>query len=209
MSRGRILMLAGAAVCAAAAVPVALLARDAGRWPGAIRAGDVAAADPYRPGLASWSVDEALPYSPARHILGLGDDLEYRRSALLFRRAYRRNPDFESSPPGAALRVQAETALAHVIRTDANRQRRSAAANMLGILALVDVARSRTGDVPIDRSIFEFQDAVRLDRTNTAAKTNLELVYQQNSFSGSVRGRERLQRSAHAGASASAPGHGY
>jgi hypothetical protein len=188
---------------------LALFARDAGRWPGAIRAGDVTAADPFHPGRASWTVDEALPFSPARRALGLSDDLEYRQAALLFRRAYTRDAEFEGSPAGGQIRVRAETALAHVIRTDSDRTRRSAAANMLGILALVDAATARNGDVPIDRSVFEFQDAVRLDRSNAPAKTNLELVYQQNSFSSSVRGRERLQRSAHAGASASAPGSGY
>lgn len=209
MSRGRVLLLCGAGLCAAGAVLLALLARDAGRWPEAIRSGDVTAADPFHPGRASWAVDETLPFSPVRHALGLGDDLAYRRAALLFRRAYQRDPEFQAGTLGTSLRVRAETALAHVIRTDPDRERRSAASNLLGILALVDAASAPSGDVPIDRSVFEFQDAVRLDRSNEAAKTNLELVYQQNSFGGSVRGRERLQRSAHAGASASAPGHGY
>jgi hypothetical protein len=107
------------------------------------------------------------------------------------------------------LRIRAETALARAIRTDATGPRASAASNMLGILALIDAATSRTGTVPVDRSVLAFQEAIRLDPSNEQAKQNLELLFRQNSFTTSVRGRERLQRSAHAGASASAPGHGY
>jgi hypothetical protein len=209
MSLRRKLLLGAAGVCAAAAVLLALLARDVGRWPGAVRTGDVAAADPAHAGTASWSADETLPFSPARHLLGLGDDLAFRRAASLFRRAYTRDQEFESSPAGTAVRVRAETALAHEIRTDPDRRRASAASNLLGILALVDVASSRNTQAPIDRSVFEFQDAIRLDPGNEPAKANLELLFQQTSYTTSVRGRERLQRSAHAGADASAPGHGY
>jgi hypothetical protein len=209
MSLRRKLLLGGAGACAAAAVLLALLARDVGRWPEALRTGDVAAADPAHAGLASWSADETLPFSPAQHLLGLGDDLAFRRAASLFRRAYPHDQEFESSPQGTAARVRAETALAHEIRTDPDRRRASTASNLLGILALVDVASSRNTQAPIDRSVFEFQDAIRLDPGNEQAKANLELLFQQTSYTTSVRGRERLQRSAHAGASASAPGHGY
>lgn len=207
--RGKLILLGAAGICAIAAILLAVLARDAGRWPAAMRAGDVAAADPLHPRRATWSNDEALPFSPARRVLGLGDDLAFRHAAMLFRRAYTRDPEFESSTDGGALRIRAETALAHSIRTDSNRERASAASNMLGILALVDAAAARNGSVPIDRSLFEFQDAIRLDPSNEQAKANLELLYQQNSFRSSVRGREQLQRSAHEGASTSAPGHGY
>ena len=209
MSRRHKLFALGAVVCAVLAVLLALFARDAGRWRATLRAGDVAAADPAHPGRTSWALDEALPFSPARRTLGLDDDLRYRRAAVLFRRAHPGDAFFESGPDGTALRIEAETALAREIRADGNRRRASAASNLLGILALVDAATARAGNVPIDRSVFEFQDAVRLDPSNEQAKANLELLYQQSTYKASVRGRERLQRSAHAGASASAAGHGY
>ncbi len=208
MTRSRVLLLAGAAVCAAAAVLVAVLARDIGRQQTAIRAGDVAATGTPAAG-DPWALDEALPFSPARNLLGVADDLAYRRAALLFRRAYTRDPELEQSPDGAAARLVAETALAHEIRTDSNRTRASAASNLLGILAFVDAAAAATGDNSVERSVFEFQDAIRRDPGNEQAKANLELSYRQGSLPQSVRGREQLQRSAHAGASASAPGHGY
>jgi hypothetical protein len=209
VTRKRIILLCASFVCAAAAIVLALLAHDVGRWPAAVRAGDVAATGPARSGSTTWSVDETLPFSPARRLLGLDDDLAYRRAAALFRRAYTRDPEFERSLAGTALRVRAETSLAHEIRTDSDRQRASAASNMLGILALVDAASAQTGQATIDRSVFEFQEAIRLDPANEQAKANLELLYQQTTFASSPRGRERLQRSAHAGASSSAPGSGY
>jgi hypothetical protein len=202
-------LLVASAACAVLAVALALFARDAGRWPQVIRSGDVAAADPARRAGVSWTVDETLPFSPARAALGLGDDVAYRRAALGFRRAYTRDLELARTSDAGQGRIRAETALAREIRGDSDRRRASTASNLLGVLALVDAATAPAGNVPIDRSVFEFQDAVRLDPSNEQAKTNLELLYQQSTYKSSVRGRERLQRSAHAGASSSAAGHGY
>jgi hypothetical protein len=203
------ILLVTSGVCAVLAVVLALFARDVGRWPQAIRSGDVAASDPARSADVSWTVDETLPFSPARAALGLGDDLAFRRAALRFRNAYTPDLELARSTEDSQARIRAETALAREIRGDSDRRRASTASNLLGILALVDAATAPAGNVPIDRSVFEFQDAVRLDPANEQAKANLELLYQQSRYKSSVRGRERLQRSAHAGASASAAGHGY
>jgi hypothetical protein len=203
------ILLGASAACAVLAVVLALFARDVGRWPQAIRSGDVAAAEPVRSAGVSWTVDETLPFSPARATLGVGDDLAFRRAALRFRLAYTRDLQLARTPDAGQARIRAETALAREIRGDSDRRRASTASNLLGILALVDAATAPAGNVPIDRSVFEFQDAVRLDPSNEQAKTNLELLYQQSTYKSSVRGRERLQRSAHAGASSSAAGHGY
>jgi hypothetical protein len=207
--RRKTILLAASGACAVLAIVLALFTRDVGRWPQALRSGDVAAADPARRGGVSWTVDEALPFSPARAALGVGDDLAFRRAAVSFRRAYTRDLGLARSSDFGEARIRAETALAREIRGDPDRVRASTASNLLGILALVDAAAAPAGNVPIDRSVFEFQDAIRLDPANEQAKTNLELLYQQSSYKSSVRGRERLQRSAHAGASNSAAGHGY
>jgi len=205
----RTLLLVASAACGVLAVLLAFFARDAGRWPQAVRSGDVAAADPARRAGVSWTVNETLPFSPARAALGLGDDLTYRRAALAFRRGYTRDLEIARSSDAGQARIRAETALAREIRGDSDRRRASTASNLLGVLALVDAVTAPAGNVPIDRSVFEFQDAVRLDPSNDLAKTNLEILYQQSTYKSSVRGRERLQRSAHAGASSSAAGHGY
>ncbi len=171
-------LLAAAAVCAGLAVVLALLARDVGRRADALRAGDVAAAA----GKGSWSVDETLPFTPAGRLLGIGDDLAFRNAAALFRRARATTLNPNQPSGGAAQRVAAETALAHVIRSDRVAERASAASNMLGILAFLDAAAStRGGDNSADRSILELQRAIHLDSRNQLAKANLELVYQQHS----------------------------
>jgi hypothetical protein len=198
-----------AVLCGALAVLLVLVARDVGHWETAIRAGDVAAAAPSAGSRTSPEVNETLPFSPARSLLGIGADVRFRRAVALFRRAYPRGEEFQGSPEGAAARIRAETALAAVIRTDRNRRRASVAFNLLGILTVVDAAAAPTRGVTIDRSVVEFQNAIHLDPSNAQAKTNLELLYQRNTSTSSVRGRERLQRSAHAGASASEAGHGY
>jgi hypothetical protein len=202
----RYALLAAAAVCAGLAVVLAVLARDVGRRADALRAGDVAAAA----GKGSWSVDEALPFKPASRLLGIGDDLAFRNAAALFRRARSTTLNPNQPPGAAAQRIAAEAALAHVIRSDRAAERASAASNMLGILAFLDaIASTRGGDTSADRSILELQRAIHLDSRNQLAKANLELIYQQHSAPYSVRGLQRLQRSAHAGASASTPGSGY
>ena len=204
MTRERMLLVV-AALCAGLTVLPVLVARDVERWETAMRADDVAAATSRRPP----DVEETLPFSPARSLLGLGEDVSFRRAVALFRRAYPHDEEFQRSVEGGTARIRAETALASVIRTDGNRLRASTASNLLGILTVVDGANAPTGGAAIDRSVVEFQNAIRLDPSNARAKANLELLYQQNASTSAVRGRERLQRSAHAGASASEAGHGY
>jgi hypothetical protein len=201
------LLIAAAVVCVAAAVLLVLVARDVGRWQSAMRAGDVAAS----PANASRQVDETLPFSPGRSLLGLDDDVTYRRAAALFRRASLQDEEVRRTAEGGADRIRAEAALAEAIRTegDSDRTRASAASNLLGVLAFFDAAAAQSGSTAVERAVLAFQDALRLDRSNADAKTNLELLYQEVASTSSVRGRERLQRSAHAGASASEVGHGY
>ncbi len=208
MTRRQLLLTLAAAACAGVAVILALLARDVGRRERALRSGDVAAAGPSVPASA-WAAPTTLPGDPARWLLGVGDDLAFRGAVAAFRAAYSRGAAAADAVlEENARRVQAETALARVVRSGGDPARVSAASNMLGILAFVDAARAGA-NTTVDRAIFEFQDAIRLDPANEEAKANLELSYQQTSIQYTVRGRERLQRAAHAGASASPPGHGY
>ena len=204
MTRDRILV-AAAVLCGAAAVLLVLLARDVDHWQTAMRAGDVATS----PASAARRVDETLPFSPARGLLGLDDDVSYRRAAALFVRAKGQDEEVSRTSEGAGARIRAEAALAEAIRIEHDRARASAASTMLGVLAFVDAANAQTGNGAVERSVLAFQDALRLDRSNANAKTNLELLFQTAASTSSVRGRERLQRSAHAGASVSESGHGY
>jgi hypothetical protein len=209
MTRRRVALLATAAACLAVALGSAFLARDVGRRQAALRSGDVAAADATRTRRPSWATAQTVPLGLARRLLAVDDDLAFRRSVALFQRAYRRIPSFDQSLEGIAMRVQAETALAHELRNDRERRRASVAANLLGILAFVDATTAQDSSVPIERSVFEFEDAIHLDPANEQAKANLELVYQQQSVPATVRGSTRHKRSSQFGASAASQGHGY
>lgn len=209
MTRRRALLLAGAAACAGGAVFLALLARDVGRVQAALRTGDVQAADTRRTPPPSWSAHEIVPFGVARRLLAVDDDLAFRQAVSLFKQAHTQIPSFDQGLEGTSLRVQAETALAREIRTDGDRSRASTGANLLGVLALADATSADQSSTPIERSIFEFQDAIHLDPDNEPAKANLELVYQLTRPPGTERGSDRKRGRAHSGASASSPGHGY
>jgi hypothetical protein len=207
MTLRRGLLLAGAALCLAAAAIAALAARDAGAWRDSIRAGDVAAAEPGR--TPSWTARESAPFGIARRLLGVDDDLAFRRGVALFHRAHTGIPSADSSLAGSALRVAAEAELAREIRSDRNDARASAAANLLGILAVIDASSPTGSQTPIERSIFEFEDAIHLDPSNEQAKTNLELLYQLTSPPNTNPGSTSREGRSRSGASASSPGHGY
>jgi hypothetical protein len=209
MTRQRVLLLAAAGVCIVVAVFVALLARDVGRRQAAFRSGDVEAADAGPVRTTSWAAHETVPFGLTRRLLAVDDDLAFRRAVTLFRRAHRQAPSFNLGIEGTSLRVQAEAALAHEVRTDGDRRRASVAANLLGVLAVVDATSAGEGATPIERSFFEFEDAIHLDPGNEQAKANLELVYQLKTPPNSLHGSPRRRGRSHSGASATSPGHGY
>jgi len=209
VTRRRAFLLAAAVVCLALAVIAVLAARDVGSWQAALRSGDVEAAAAPPGNVPAWSVDEVAPFGLARRLLGIDDDLAFRRAVALFRRAHTRIPSFDTGLEGTALRVAAETALAHEIRSDPTAARASAAANLLGVLTVLDSTSQAGGSTPIERGIFEFQDAIHLDPADEQAKTNLELLYQLTSLPNTPRGSTRRAGRSHSGASATSPGHGY
>jgi hypothetical protein len=200
------LLLGAAALCLALAALAALAARDAGAWESSLRAGDVAESPR---GAESWTPDQLAPFGLARRLLGVDDDLAFRRAVAAFHHARTGIPSFDESLQGTALRVEAEAELARAIRNDTNAVRASAAANLLAVLSAMDASSPAGSQTPIERSIFEFEDAIHLDPDNEQAKTNLELLYQLTSPPNTPQGSVFRQGRSHAGASASSPGHGY
>ena len=196
MTRRRALLLAVAALCLGAAALLALLAHDVGARQASLRSGGVTAT-------------EIVPFGAARRLLAVDDDIALRRAVAAFRRAHTGIPSFELSVEGTALRVRAETALARELRVDRSPQRASVASNLLGVLAYVDSTSTDPGAPPVDRSVFEFQDAIRLDPRNDEAKANLELAYQEQTLANTFRGNARQTPSSRSGASAASQGHGY
>ena len=90
------------------------------------------------PSVPSWTPDQLAPFGLARRLLAVDDDLAFRRAVLAFHRARTGIPSFDNGLEGTALRVEAEAALARSIRSDTNARRASAAANLLGVLSVID-----------------------------------------------------------------------
>ena len=209
MTRRRWILVAAAAVCLVLAAFAALAARDVGETQNAMRRGDVEAAATDRHSVPSWSVDEWAPFGIARDLVGVDDDLAFRRGVSLFRQAHTGIASFEAGLEGSALRVQAEASLARAIRDDPNAARAAAAENLLGVLVVLDSTLPGGTSTPIERAIFQFQDAIHLDPGIEDAKKNLELIYQLTAPPDTPRGSLRRPGRSHSGASATSPGHGY
>jgi hypothetical protein len=202
--------LAAATAALAAGVLLLLLAVDVGRWNTAFARGDVRFKfAPTR--LDLWNPDEVLPFHPARRLLGVDDDLQYRDT---LRRFYLARPHANkwTQTNIDALRSEATVSLAEYIREGKDPQRRSQAANLLGVMGLGLAAT----DDPGQRLRFllfasrSFRGALTMDQTNEDAKFNLELTLRllrqspTNTGGGAARGPGRG-----GGAALSKPGSGY
>jgi hypothetical protein len=206
----RALLVALAVVCLCAGAFAALLATDVRAWQSALRADDAAAVA--RPAeVMPRGANEALPFHVARDLLGLRDDLELRRALVLFHAGYTRVPSADQSSRGAAARAGAEAALERFFRGETDARRASAAANLLGVLQLVDAAIAEVGNgASVGRAIVELQNAIRLDPSNDDAKANLELAMAQAPPDSPFRSsRLGARGKKHGGASESSAGRGY
>jgi hypothetical protein len=208
--RRKAALLGLAAVCLAAAASAALLATDVRGWQSALRADDARAVTD-RGRTMPRGADELVPFHIARDLLGVRDDLELRRALVLFRAGYTGIPSQDQSTAGTAARAGAETALERLVRGGSDDRQASTAANLLGVLELVDAAVGEGGnDASIGSAIVELQNAIRLDPADEDAKANLELAMAQappdSPFRSSRFGSTGKRRG---GASESSAGRGY
>jgi hypothetical protein len=192
----RAALLLGAAASLTLGVALALLATDVGRWPVALAAGDARfRTAPEETRL--WRPNELAPRHFARELLGLDDDLAYRRAVRVLRLGRLEGPTV-TDPRLALLRADAQARLLQIVENDGNPKRRSYAANLLGVSALVSlVAEERDRALLLGAAITSFKKAIALDPGNEDAKYNLELSLQ--------RGRQ-LQLSEAAGSGNPSPG---
>ena len=180
-----------------AAVLVALVAEDARRWPARIDAGDVRFAASTQSADA-WSRSDRLPVRLGDDLLGIEDDVAYRRALQLVRRLR-----FASMSRGAVwvqLLGRAESSLIGLEQHQDDARGRSATANLLGIVYTESGAASGAAGGDFRRAaLTSWERAVRLDPQNVDAKFNLELllslVRREEGLSAGVpfgRGRARV-----------------
>src|SRR5262249_31646190 len=130
MTQARALALA--AVALVAAVFLAPLGVDVLHREGSLASGDVRYdLNPGEKGL--WHASEILPFGVTRSVLGVGDDLRYRKAARLFLRA---QPRDSLSVGLAPARAQAQGALEDAIAAENDAWRKSQLINMLGVVSV-------------------------------------------------------------------------
>ena len=197
------LIAAGLALVLAAVL--ALLAADVRSWRDTMRADDLrfqlSAST-----AANWNTSTLLPAGVARRVLDVDDDRELRRGVAAFRAADRARGFSRSRVRGAA-----EAALADVAASNDASAHASQAFDLLGILAFSDSTSGRRA-TPVERSLAAFDNAVRRDPGNTAAKYNLELLLRLLEAEGERRGPNTApgpRGSGRRGAGTGTPGQGY
>ena len=153
---------------------LAVGAVDALRWRGLVEREDVTFARAHgRPGL--WQPTTLLPGDPVKRMIGVRDDIAYRRALRLWVLA--RPAQEPRNQHDLALRAEADAQLAFVAGTGASAEMRSRVATLRGVLALEEARTSGPrGAAAIERSLEQFREAIRLDGTNSQAKYDLELV---------------------------------
>jgi hypothetical protein len=160
--------------CLAGALAALVLAADVSALRTSLRDDDIT----YRaaPERNLWSPDELMPGAAARRLLGVRDDLRYRRAQRAVRLSHPEMPGF-SDPSYVVHRNDATAWLTDVVQGDESVQRRSAAANLLGILSFADAIADYTNRTKLLESAGgRFRQAIALDPENEDAKYNLELT---------------------------------
>jgi hypothetical protein len=172
----RHLPLLVAAVALALAAFFVVLAFDVAAWRASMRDGDAgfSPSAPVESGV--WEPDGAIAAGVSRRLLALGDDLSFRRGVRLF---FRSRPESDARTlADSVFATRAVVVLRDVQRSESQpKSRRSQAANLVGVLALVDAFGDREAAASLLRtSVRSFREAIALDPGNDAAHANLELA---------------------------------
>jgi hypothetical protein len=121
-----------------------------------------------------------IPWSPAERVLGLGDDLAYRKTIWLFRRVQpgKVNIAGADQPLLEALRGKAVLEVADRARQDHDPRRRAQLLNLSGVFTFSRYSQFSAFDKErlLREAVGAFRNAVRLDPANADARANLELV---------------------------------
>lgn len=174
--RSRWALRLAAVVASFLALALAVLAVDVLRLPGKLEGGDVRFdAAPRRSGTP-WSGLDLLRGWPAARLLGVGDDLAYRRTLKNFVRV----------EPGKSVVYGTELenlrGIVHREMTsgsaeDPNPKRRAQYLNFHAAMMLeLSTSTSTERDVVLRRAIHTLRSAVQVDPENADAKLNLELA---------------------------------
>jgi hypothetical protein len=182
------------------AILVALLAADVRSWSSSIGAGDATyAASPVR---ASWTPSTDLG-GLARDLLGVQDDVAFRRALQLFDAASQLHLRLDNAAEFVTARAIAVDALAAVAR-QSDPRRASQAETLLGITEF-------DGGSGTNAAASAFSEAIREDPNNDDAKFDLELLLRTTAPNGkrSGTGQGGPRTDSRQGADGEPSGRGY
>jgi hypothetical protein len=171
--------LVAAIVAAPIAVAIALFAVDILRTPGWMAADDEHfASAPLRGSAGLWNESGLIATRARLRVLGVDDDLDYRRTVGRFMRLQPGKADQVIDPAQENRWAKLQFDLTSGSRENPDVHRRSELQNLMGVVLLARYLYASPDERSnlLTNAIGSFRTAVELDQTNDDAKTNLELA---------------------------------
>jgi hypothetical protein len=208
----RALLIGAVACCLVLSAFLVLLAVDVVRSRDALTNGDSRYATTPRDG-SLWTSGTLGASTISREVLGVDDDLAFRRAVRALRLSQRDEPT-DSSPEAVLRRAKAQKLLQDVATGDTDAARRSRAMSLLSVLLLSTPAADQEERASTQKvALANLQKAIALDPSNDEAKYNLEVVLRRKAGVQTVEGGPTPNPSAGQGDSRGAatgpPGRGY
>jgi hypothetical protein len=165
-----------AVLCVPVAIALALLAAEVLLVPGEVRADDTRFEGAPLRQRNPWEDVGFLPEDVSTRLLDIEDDLDYRKTILLYARTDPRRVQI-TTPEQEALRGQVVVELTLRSRNEPDPERRSQLLNLHGALTMGRYSSDpRERDANLISAIDSFRTAIRLDPSNDDAKINLEFA---------------------------------
>jgi hypothetical protein len=118
-----------------------------------------------------------LPNGLTADVLGIDDDIEYRKTVGLYARAEPGTIDYSGFPELESLRAKAQFEITRLSREDPELNRRSQLLTLYGVMTLdARPLGNEERERMLQGAVSAFRAALDLDRNNEDAKTNLETV---------------------------------
>jgi hypothetical protein len=193
-------VVTGAVACIALSALFLFAAVDVVRSRNALRADDVRfRTAPAATGL--WDPPALMPSRTTQALLGVGDDLAFRRALRAVRLAMRDDPKATDTEK-VLQRAAAESRLAAVAQRGGDLVRRSRALALLSVLRLsTPVASPEEREAVVKVAVADLQEAIALDPGNDDAKYDLEFTLRRNRGTQTAQGGPTPNSSGGAGSS--------
>jgi len=173
---GTVLLWAAAGVATVLALALVVVAVDVLRTPSQVTADDTRFQTAPQRQVGLWEYG-FLPGDVTESVLGLKDDVDYRRVVGMYVQAEPGAVNYQGFPDLERKRAKAQYELTRLSRADSDLTRRSKLLTLYGIMTLdarpLDDSERET---MLQNAVSSFRAAIDLDRGNEDAKTNLETV---------------------------------